>query len=236
MDSTLDAAAKPDRDDALARATSDLNNALQTISVTASLIDNAWRGSDRCEEYISMLRASITRAAQITADFVRETGGSRERMLMHPQLATPSNSPPGAVDTTGESILLVDDDMATLLLMRRILVEAGYRVIAAQSGFECLDLFRSSSHSYDVVILDMAMPLLDGEETFQRLREIRADVPVILCAGFIQQEKLDRLMSSGLAGLLRKPLAPDEIVEHVRATLERLKYAEPAADAADPPR
>ena len=54
---------------------------------------------------------------------------------------------------------------------------------------------------------------------------IFSDVSVVLCAGFIEQEKLDRLMTAGLAGFLRKPLAPDEIVSHVRSTLQSLKYS-----------
>jgi CheY-like chemotaxis protein len=209
----------------LSSATSELNNALQVIAVTASLIDEAWRGSDRSEEYLAMLRSSIARAEQVAAEFVMHSGGAAERILMHPELARGAEEPRGVPHQLEQSILLVDDDVTALLLMKRILVEAGYGVVTAQSGFECLDLFRSSPHAYDIVILDMTMPLLDGEETFQRLREIRSDMPVILCAGFVQQEKLDRLMASGLAGLLRKPLGPDEIVDHVRATLESLKYS-----------
>jgi CheY-like chemotaxis protein len=216
--------------DLLSRTTSDLNNALQIISVTASLIDNAWQGSDRSEEYLAMLRASVVRAEHVAAEFVRQTGGPSERMLMHPQLAGAVKEPRAVSETPEQSILLVDDDVTALILVKRILTEAGYRVVAAQSGFECLDLFRSSPHAYDLVILDMNMPLLTGEETFHRLREIWPDVPVVLCAGFIQQESLTRLMASGLAGLLRKPLAPDEIVDHVRATLESLKYSRAGAD------
>src|SRR5437870_7323999 len=217
--------------DALSRVTSDLNNALQTISVTASLIDNAWRGNDRSDEYIALLRNSVARAEQVAAEFVKETGGPGERMLMHPRLAGTTRRPAPVSQGNEQCILLVDDDMTAVLLMRRILVEAGFRVVSAHSGFDCLDLFRGSPHAYDLVILDMSMPLLDGEETFHRLRNIRSDVPVILCAGFIQQEKLNRMITAGLAGLLRKPLAPNEIVDHVRATLEALKYSQPPADA-----
>ena len=230
MDSEKQAELRRQRD-ALSRATSDLNNALQTISVTAALIDNSWRGTDRCDEYLSMLRASIARAEQAAADFVQQTGGPGERILMHPQLAAARRRPGAAWNAGERSVLLVDDDLSALVLMRRILMEAGFRVVAAQSGFECLDLFRMTPHGYDLVILDMTMPLLDGEETFQRLREIRPDLPVILCAGFIEQEKLDRLMGAGLAGLLRKPVAPNEIVDHVRATFESLKYSPPLGDA-----
>lgn len=213
------------------KTTSDLNNALQILSVTSSLIDNAWRGSDRSEQYLAMLRASIELAEHAAAEFVKQTGGASERILMHPELAgvTKGEEPP-ASETAEQSILLVDDEPMALVLVKRILVEAGYRVVTAQSGFECLDLFRNSPHAYDLIVLDFTMPLLNGEETFHRLREIRADVPVVLSAGFIQQEKLNRLMASGLAGLLRKPLSPDEIVSHIHATLESLKYSQAGAD------
>ena len=73
------------------------------------------------------------------------------------------------------------------------------------------------------------MPFMDGEETFHRLREIRTDVPVMLCTGFIQNDRLERLMSAGLSGFLRKPFAPDEIASQVRAILESVKYCGAAA-------
>ena len=114
----------------------------------------------------------------------------------------------------------------TLAMVGRVLREAGYEVKTAQSGFECLDQIRRHPREFDLVLLDLTMPFMDGEETFSRLREIQSDLPVIVCTGFIQQEKLDRLISSGLSGFLRKPLAPDEIVSQIRNTLAGVKYSE----------
>jgi DNA-binding NarL/FixJ family response regulator len=65
---------------------------------------------------------------------------------------------------------------------------------------------------------------MDGEETFHRLREIRSDVPVVLCTGFIQSDRLKDLMNAGLTGYLRKPLAPDEIVGNIRSILQSVRY------------
>lgn len=210
----------------MSRSTSDLNNALQLISATASLIDKAWKGGDRSEKYLAMLRASIERAELVAADFVKQTGGSGAKTLMHPHLAAFVGRT-GAPLSRGlrQSILLVDDEAMALTLVKRILVEAGYHVVCAQSGMECLDLFLSSPDKFDLVLLDLAMPMMNGEETFHRLRHIRPDVPVVLCAGFIQQDTLDRLIQAGLTGLMRKPLAPDDIVSHVRATLESVRYS-----------
>jgi len=77
------------------------------------------------------------------------------------------------------------------------------------------------------------MPFMDGEETFHRLREIRNDIPVVLCTGFIRPDRLDRLMKAGIAGFLRKPLAPDEIVDHIRAVLASLKYSHESGPVAE---
>jgi CheY-like chemotaxis protein len=199
---------------------------LQIISGTSSEIGNLWEGSDDSEQYLAMLRSSIQRAESVAAQLAQQAGGTDQRVLMHPELA--SFVKPKTISEMPRakpSILVVDDESMALVLIKRLLSEAGYHVVTAQSGFEALDLFRRQPHAFQLVLLDLTMPFMDGEETFHRLREIRADIPVVLCTGFIQRNRLDRLMKDGIAGFLRKPLAPDEIVDHVRGVLASLKYA-----------
>jgi DNA-binding NtrC family response regulator len=117
-----------------------------------------------------------------------------------------------------------------LTLVGKILTDAGYQVTTAQSGFECLDHFRRRPFEFELVLLDLTMPFMDGEETFKRLREVRHDIAVVLCTGFIQQDRLQRLMKAGLAGFLRKPLAPQEIVGHVRSMLANARYSREQVD------
>jgi CheY-like chemotaxis protein len=124
-----------------------------------------------------------------------------------------------------QTILVIDDDRATLLLIARVLSDAGYTVVTAQSGFEAVDQLRRRPYDFHLAITDFVMPFMDGEATFARMREIRPDLPVILATGFIQQEKLQQLAGSGLSGFLRKPIPPDEIVNTVRMTLESVKYS-----------
>ena len=210
----------------LSKASSELNNLLQIISGTSSQLENIWEGKEGSEKYLAMLRSSIERAEKVAAELVEQAGGTNERMTMHPDLAgfvKPKNAP--AASSGKQSILLVDDEAMALTLVKRILTDAGFEVATAQSGFECIDLIRQRPHSFNLVLLDLTMPFMGGEETFHRLKELRPDLPVVLCTGFIQQEKLNRLMSAGLAGFLRKPIAPDEIVSHVRATLASMKYS-----------
>ena len=121
--------------------------------------------------------------------------------------------------------MVVDDEQMALVLAKRVLVEAGFEVVTAQSGFECLDLFRKRPRHFDMIFLDLTMPFMDGEETFNRLRSIRPDVVVLVSTGFIAQERLDRMLKSGMAGFLRKPHRPDELVAYIRAVFERLKIS-----------
>ena len=219
--------------ESVSKATSELNNLLQIISGTSAEIDNLWQGDDNAEQYLSMLRSSISRAESVAAQLAEQAGGTDQKVLMHPELASfvkpkTITEMPRAKST----ILVVDDESMALVLIKRLLNEAGYQVTTAQSGFEALDLFRRQPHAFQLVLLDLTMPFMDGEETFHRLREIRADIPVVLCTGFIRRDRLDRLMTAGISGFLRKPLAPDEIVDHVRGVLASLKYAK-AGDASE---
>lgn len=209
----------------VSKATSELNNLLQIIAGTSSLIENIWEGSAGSEKYLAMLRSSIERAEKVTADLAAYAGGSDKKIFMHPEITAfvkAKNLP--MPDAPRQTILVVDDEEMALTLVKRVLCDAGFHVITAQSGFECLDLFRRRPHNFDLVILDLTMPYMDGEETFVRLREIRPDLPVVLGAGFIEQERLDRMLRGGLSGFLRKPIPPDEIVSHVRSVLEGAKF------------
>ena len=212
-------------DEPISKATSELNNMLQIIAGTSSLIENILERTDGSEKYLAMLRASIERAEKVTAELALHAGGSGTKKLLHPDLTGfVRNKNAGDEKGPRQTILLVDDEEMGLALVKRLLCDAGFHVITAQSGFECLDNFRRGPHNFDAVLLDLSMPFMDGEETFARLREIRPDVPVMLCAGFVEQEKLDRMLRAGLTGFLRKPFSPDEVVNHVRTILEGIRF------------
>lgn len=210
-------------------ATSELNNLLEIISGTSAAIENIWDGNEGSQKYFEMLRASVDRAAQVTAQLVEHAGGSDKKVLLHPELTTfadpkrPSATCAPAPEKKKESILVVDDEPMALVLYTRTLSEAGFAIETAQSGFECLDLFRKRPQHFDLVLLDLTMPFMDGEETFGRLRSIRSDVVVLLSTGFIAQERLDRMLTAGIAGFLRKPHRPQELVGHIKALLETVK-------------
>jgi two-component system cell cycle sensor histidine kinase/response regulator CckA len=132
-------------------------------------------------------------------------------------------------------ILVVDDEPAARVLANRVFSEAGFEVTAVQSGFECLERFRKQPHGFDLVLLDLSMPFMDGEETFRRLREINPNVVALLSTGFLApaQERIERMLAGGLAGFLRKPHRPDELLGRVHAILKDLKFSRAGCAASD---
>jgi DNA-binding response OmpR family regulator len=124
-------------------------------------------------------------------------------------------------------ILVVDDEPAARVLSHRVFTEAGYDVTTVQSGFECLEQFRSRPNWFDLILLDLSMPFMDGEETFRRLRAINANVAVVLSTGFLAQaqDRIDRMLAAGLAGSIRKPHRPDELLALVQIVLENAKFS-----------
>ena len=124
----------------------------------------------------------------------------------------------------GKTILVVENDDITREVMAVMLQREGYTTILKANGREALD-YLLSEPAPDLILLDLSMPFMDGEETFGRLRAINPDVVVLLSTGFIAKERLDRMLAAGMAGFLRKPHRPDELVIHVRSVLERAKMA-----------
>jgi CheY-like chemotaxis protein len=206
----------------VSKAASELNNLLQIISGASSMLGPDHQDS---ETYLAMLRESIERAERVAAELAEKSGGTSETNALHPELTAFMRKKVTAPSSSKSGILIVDDEQMTLTLMKRVLSDAGFEVSTAESGFDGLDQLRRRPQNFSLVLLDLTMPFMDGEETFARLKKIRADIPVLLCAGFIQQERLDRLRTSGLAGFLRKPVAADEIIAMVRSTLASVRYA-----------
>ena len=200
---------------------SELNNVLQIISGTTELMENIWGDRDASGKYFAMLRAGIERAEEIAGQLVRQAGGTNQKILLHPDLAAWAQPRIAARPTPPKKrILIVDDEEMTLSLMKTILEDAGFHVVTGRSGFECLDFLASRQSAFDLILLDLNMPIMDGEETFGRIRASCPDLPVVLYTGFIDQPRLDRMLAGGLTGLVRKPQTGADLVASVRSILQ----------------
>ncbi|MDY7041727.1 MAG: PAS domain S-box protein, partial [Chloroflexota bacterium] len=118
-----------------------------------------------------------------------------------------------------ETILVVDDEETILAMVNRLLSNAGYTVVLAESGVEAVELYRERGHEIDLVILDMIMPEMGGRETYERLREIDPGVRVLLSSGYSQNGQAQEIINAGVQGFLQKPFDLSRILNKVRKAL-----------------
>jgi len=149
-------------------------------------------------------------------------------------LESASNPSSSSAPGRPRRIMVVDDEPAARILAQRLFSEAGFEVVTASSGFDCLTEFRKRPHWFDLILLDLSMPFMDGEETFRRLRVMNPAVVVLLSSGFLGQaeNRIERMLAGGLAGAIRKPHRPDELLHQVQAILERVKISHVGCDVA----
>ena len=120
----------------------------------------------------------------------------------------------------GRSILVIDDEVAVLDVVRRFLEIAGHHVHTASSGHEALEML-GDGRLVDLVILDLMMPREDATGTFQRLRQRRPGVPILLCTGLADATALPDMLRTGAVGLIRKPFRMNQLWQAVRQALEQ---------------
>lgn len=119
-----------------------------------------------------------------------------------------------------EHILVVDDEEAVAEVSQDMLETLGYDVEILTRPQEALAAFRQDPDRYDLVLTDMTMPKMTGLDLARELKQLRPDLPIVLCTGFSQQvtpEALDRL---GIKGLLMKPLILTKMARIIRSALD----------------
>ncbi len=122
--------------------------------------------------------------------------------------------------TGDERILFVDDEKPLIDIGKKCLERLGYTVEARSSPHDALEAFRANPKKFDVVITDMTMPEMTGEELAQKITAIRQDVPVLLCTGFSKSLSPERSRQSGIRELLMKPLTIQKLAESVQRALK----------------
>jgi CheY-like chemotaxis protein len=119
-----------------------------------------------------------------------------------------------------ETVLLVDDEPLVRDLGREILRSYGYNVVLAGDGLEALETYEQNSADIDLVILDLLMPNMGGEETLIKLRKLAPETKVIICSGYGGIEKDPQPAFQGEINMVHKPFKPEELVSAVRQMLD----------------
>jgi PAS domain S-box-containing protein len=117
-------------------------------------------------------------------------------------------APPQA---SGATVLVVDDEPLLRGAARQIVQHFGYTALEAADGREAVAIFREKANEISIVLLDMTMPGMSGEETFQELRRIKPDACVVLSSGYNEIEATRRFTADSLAAFLQKPYTAEQL-------------------------
>ncbi len=131
-----------------------------------------------------------------------------------PEQKTRSLTPGGK-----ERILFVDDEEALVELGEYMLQRLGYEVVGKTDSVAALKTFAEHPEAFDLVITDQTMPQMTGALLTQKLKEIRPDIPVILCTGYSETISPEEAESMGVQAFVMKPLARNEAAETIRRVL-----------------
>jgi CheY-like chemotaxis protein len=119
-----------------------------------------------------------------------------------------------AVGEAAATVLVVEDDLAVLLLFTRVLEGAGYDVIACEDGTTGLEAARSQIDKIDAVVTDARMPGIQGPRLIARIRAMRPEIPAILVSGNMVETETDRTTV-----FLAKPVSPGLLTRELRRLL-----------------
>jgi two-component system, cell cycle sensor histidine kinase and response regulator CckA len=119
----------------------------------------------------------------------------------------------------GETVLVVDDDIALLNEIKNMLKEDGYKVLTASSGAECIAIFKKHLKEIRISAVDVVMPDKDGKSVLKSLREIDPNALIIMTSGF-SRDYVRSYLERGVWGFLQKPIDRLQLLSLVRRMLD----------------
>jgi two-component system cell cycle sensor histidine kinase/response regulator CckA len=119
-----------------------------------------------------------------------------------------------------ENILLVDDEPQIVGLLHKQLSSAGYRVSAFESSVQALNHFKSDPDKWDLVVTDMTMPAMTGEQLAGNIKALRPEIPVVLSTGYSERVSEEMISKNEIDAVLMKPVGRDTLLETLRRMLD----------------
>lgn len=118
-------------------------------------------------------------------------------------------------EPAGYTVLVVDDEAPVREAVLDVLSLEGIQVLAAGDGQQALDIFSERASEIDLVLLDLSMPGMSGDETLRRMREIDSTVPVILSSGYDKRDLRHRFSTRDLTGFIQKPYTAKRLSDSI---------------------
>jgi CheY-like chemotaxis protein len=126
----------------------------------------------------------------------------------------------GELRGRGETVLVVEDDVGVRTLVRRLLQAAGYEVLAARQGQEGLDMFRQHTETIDLVLTDVVMPKLRGNQLAEEIRALRPGIRIAFMSGYAGGTVIRSGLQDRATSFLAKPFTKRQLLELVRDALK----------------
>ncbi|MEJ2164645.1 MAG: PAS domain S-box protein [Desulfobacterales bacterium] len=117
------------------------------------------------------------------------------------------------------TILLIDDEKMILDVGRELLEELGYTAIPVLGGQEAIDVFEKNQDKIDLIIMDMIMPGMSGNETFDRLKKIKPGSRILLSSGYSIDGQATKILQRGCDGFIQKPFNMNQLAEKIQKIL-----------------
>jgi len=122
------------------------------------------------------------------------------------------------------TILIADDEETVCAVGKQMLESMGFDVLTAADGREALEQVRKNLNNIALVLLDLTMPHLDGEQAYREMRRIQPDIKVVICSGYNEQDTSHRFTGKSLAGFLQKPYSISILREKLKEILDKKNH------------
>lgn len=119
------------------------------------------------------------------------------------------------------TILIIDDEEMIRSVYSKMLKMLGYNILSANNGYEGVKIFEKNKDNIDLVILDLNMPEMSGEVTFEKLKLLKSDIKIILATGFAINGSVQKLLDKGADSYLKKPFTINELSETINKILNK---------------
>ncbi len=129
----------------------------------------------------------------------------------------------GDLPKGNEHILFVDDEEAIVETNKKFLKKMGYSVLAKTNSKEAFDLFQARPDNFDLVITDMTMPHLTGEKLAEKVRNIKSNIPIIICTGYSKKISNELVSELGINAVCYKPISLRNFAISIRNVLDEVK-------------
>ncbi|HEV3198703.1 MAG TPA: PAS domain S-box protein [Bryobacteraceae bacterium] len=164
----------------------------------------------------------IVRAHKGALKVYSKLGSGTTFKVLFPASANPMGHQPAIVTRelagTG-TILVVDDEEIVRQTARHTLERYGYKTLTAKDGASAVDVYRRQPDEIGLVLLDLTMPVMNGEEALRNMQMINPRVRVLLTSGYNEVEAVQRFSGKGLAGFIQKPYTAAALAEKVKEVL-----------------